>query len=395
MLKKVAIVGASLAGLAAARALRQQSYEGEIIAIGAERHEPYDRPPLSKDFLTGACTAADLALGDDDEDLGVRWRLGTTATRLDPRAGSVHLAGGEEIRVDGVIVATGARARRLPHTGHLANVRTLRTLDDAVALREALLGGGRLVVIGAGFIGAEVAAGARSLGLDVTVVEALPTPLAGPLGAEMGAVCAHLHGDHGVRLLTGTPVAGLAGTDRIEAVELADGTRLPADVVLVGIGAQPNVEWLAGSGLAISGGVVTDTHGATGLPTVVATGDCAASFSPFAGRAVRAEHWTHALEQPAAAVASLLGAPPPRPPAVPYFWSDQYGVRIQFAGHREEGDTVRIVDGDPEQRAFLALYERDGEPVAVLGMNQPKLFTRWRRQLRAPSPIPTAALEPR
>jgi len=391
LVERIAVVGASLAGIAAARALRQQSFAGDIIAIGAERHQPYDRPPLSKAFLTGDCSAADLSLGDDEEDLGIRWRLGTPAARLDPRNRRILLRDGAEIPVDGVIVATGARARRLPHTDGLENVHTLRTLDDAIALRADLRRAERLVVIGAGFIGAEVASSARSLGLDVTVVEALPTPLAGPLGAEMGAVCARLHGDHGVRLLTGTPVARLIGSGRAEAVELADGTRLPADVVLVGIGAQPNVEWLADSGLVISGGVVTDASCATNLPAVVATGDCAVSFSPYAGRAVRSEHWTHAFEQPATAVATLLGSESRTRASHPYFWSDQYGVRIQLAGHREEGDTVRVVEGDPEQRSFLAVYERDGQPVAVLGMNQPKLFTRWRRQLRAPDPVATTA----
>ena len=387
---RIAIVGAALAGFHAARALRRQSFAGEIVVIGAERHRPYDRPPLSKAFLTGDCPVTDLSLEDPDEDLDVRWRLGTPAARLDPANRRVVLDDGEEIRADGVIVATGARARRLPGTDHLANVHTLRTLDDAIALRSALLPGKRLVVIGAGFIGAEVASSARSLGLDVTIVEALPAPLAGPLGAEMGAVCAALHGDHGVRLRTGVPVAGV----KEEAVELADGTLLPADLVLAGIGAQPNVEWLAGSGLEISGGVVTDEAGATNLPAVVATGDCALSYNRHAGRHLRVEHWTHAFEQPAAAVATLLaggsGPPPERPPA-PYFWSDQYGVRIQFAGHREDGDQVRIVEGDPEQRSFLAVYERAGRPVAVLGMNQPKLFTRWRRQLLAPGPLKTAA----
>jgi len=384
---RIAIVGSAVAGFHAARALRRQSFTGEIVVIGAERHRPYDRPPLSKAFLTGACSVTDLALEDPDEDLDVRWRLGTPAARLDPANRRVVLDDGAEIRADGVIVATGARARRLPGADGLAHVHTLRTLDDAIALRTALVPGKRLVVIGAGFIGAEVASSARSLGLDVTVVEALPAPLAGPLGAEMGAVCAGLHGDHGVRLRTGVPVAGLKG----EAVELADGTLLPADLVLAGIGAQPNVEWLAGSGLAISGGVVTDESGATNLPNVVATGDCAMSYNRHAGRHLRVEHWTHAFEQPAAAAATLLGRTPPDRAPAPYFWSDQYGVRIQFAGHREDGDTVRIVEGDPGQRSFLAVYERAGRPVAVLSMNQPKLFTRWRRQLLAPAPVKTAA----
>jgi NADPH-dependent 2,4-dienoyl-CoA reductase/sulfur reductase-like enzyme len=393
VIRSIAVVGASLAGLSAARALRRQSYDGAIIAIGAERHEPYDRPPLSKAFLTGGCAESDLALGDADEDLDIDWRLGAPAVRLDPRNRSVTLADGEEIRVDGVVLATGARARRLPGTEGLAGVHTLRTLDDAVALRADLATAERLVVIGAGFIGAEVASSARSLGLDVTVVEALPTPLAGPLGARMGSVCAALHADHGVRLMTGVGVAGLAGAGRVEAVELADGTRLPADVVVVGIGAQPNVEWLADSGLEIRGGIVTDAACATNVPGVVATGDCAACLNPHTGDVVRSEHWTHALEQPATAVATLLGGNPGnrQQAGVPYFWSDQYGVRIQFAGRRRDDDTVRIIEGDPDQRSFLAVYERDGHPVAVLGMNQSKLFTRWRRQLRTSDPAPACA----
>lgn len=388
MKRRIAVVGASLAGLSAMRALRQQSYDGAVIAIGDERHEPYDRPPLSKAFLTGGCTESDLALRDADEALEIEWRLGTAAVRLDRHSRTVTLADGEEIRVDGAILATGARARQLPGTEGLAGVHTLRTLDDAVGLRAALADAGRLVVIGAGFIGAEVASSARSLGLEVTVVEALPTPLAGALGAQMGSVCAGLHADHGVRLMTGTGVARIIGASRVEAVELMDGTRLAADVVVVGIGAQPNVEWLAGSGLQILGGVVTDAACATNLPGVVATGDCAASFNPHAGGTVRSEHWTHALEQPATAVATLLrGHSGGRQhTAVPYFWSDQYGVRIQFAGHRTDGDPVRIIEGHPDDRSFLAVYERDGRPVAVLGMNQPKLFTRWRRQLCTPDP---------
>jgi 3-phenylpropionate/trans-cinnamate dioxygenase ferredoxin reductase subunit len=388
VIRRIAVVGASLAGLSAIRALRAQSYDGEVIAIGAERHQPYDRPPLSKDFLTGRCAQTDLALQNADEALEIDWRLGAAAVRLDRHRRALTLASGEEIEVDGVILATGARARRLPGTDGLAGVHTLRTLDDAVGLRAALAGAQRLVVIGAGFIGAEVASSARSLGLDVTVVEALPTPLAGPLGAQMGAACAALHADHGVRLITGTGVARITGPGRVQAVELVNGTRLTADVVVVGVGAQPNVEWLAGSGLEIVGGVVTDAACATNLPGVVATGDCAASFSPHAGGIVRSEHWTHALEQPPTAVTTLLAGHSAGQPhtAVPYFWSDQYGVRIQFAGHRRDGDTVRVVEGDPDDRSFLAAYERDGRTVAVLGMNQPKLFTRWRRQLRAPDP---------
>jgi NADPH-dependent 2,4-dienoyl-CoA reductase/sulfur reductase-like enzyme len=383
----VAVVGASLAGLSAARALREQSYDGRIVVIGDEVHAPYDRPPLSKEFLAGTASLDDIALGaPDDEDLGLEWRLSTTAVGLDHLSRSVLLDDGSEIRADGVVLATGARARRLPGSDGLDGVHVLRSLDDAIALRDDLAAGGRLVVIGAGFIGAEVASTARKLGLDVTVVETQPVPLAGPLGADMGAVCAELHADHGTRLLTGTGVAGLVGTGRVEAVELSDGTRLPADVVVVGIGATPNIEWLAHSGVALGNGVLTDARGATHIPGVVAVGDCAAAWSASAERHVRIEHWTNALEQPATAVATLLGAGEPAPTPVPYFWSDQYGARIQFAGSRREGDVARVVEGSCADRSFLVVYERDGHPVAVLGMNQPRLFTRWRRQLRAAVP---------
>ncbi|MBM7805195.1 NADPH-dependent 2,4-dienoyl-CoA reductase/sulfur reductase-like enzyme [Geodermatophilus bullaregiensis] len=387
MTATVAVVGASLAGLSAARALRARSFDGRLVVVGDEPHAPYDRPPLSKDLLAGTSTPDDVALGTAaDEALDLEWRLGTAAVGLDAPTRTVRLADGSEVRADGVVLATGARARRLPGTGGLAGVHVLRTLDDAVALRADLLAGRSLVVIGAGFIGAEVASTARGLGLEVTVVEALPVPLAGPLGPEMGAVCAGLHADHGTRLLTGTGVARLVGSPRVEAVELADGRRLPADVVVVGIGAVPNVEWLAGSGLALADGVVTDAHGATNVPGIVAVGDCAATWSAEAGRPLRSEHWTAALEQPVGAVATLLGEEPAARAPVPYFWSEQYGSRIQFAGHRRDGDAVRVIEGDPGERSFLAVYERDGRPVAVLGMDQPRLFTRWRRQLRAAEP---------
>jgi NADPH-dependent 2,4-dienoyl-CoA reductase/sulfur reductase-like enzyme len=386
----VAVVGASLAGLSAARALREQSYDGRIVVIGDEVHAPYDRPPLSKEFLAGTASLDDIALGaPDDDDLGLEWRLGTAAVGLDRLSRSVLLDDGTQIRADGVVLATGARARRLPGSEGLGGVHVLRSLDDAIALRDDLATAGRLVVIGAGFIGAEVASTARTLGLEVTVVETQPVPLAGPLGADMGAVCAGLHADHGTRLLVGTGVAGLVGTGRVEAVELTDGTRLPADVVVVGIGAVPNVEWLADSGVALGNGVLTDARGATNTPGVVAVGDCAATWSVPAERHVRIEHWTNALEQPATVAATLLGAGEPAPTPVPYFWSDQYGARIQFAGSRREGDVARVVEGSCADRSFLVVYERDERPVAVLGMNQPRLFTRWRRQLRSAVPTPS------
>jgi NADPH-dependent 2,4-dienoyl-CoA reductase/sulfur reductase-like enzyme len=387
-MRTVAVIGGSLAGLAAARALREHGFDGRVIVVGGEERLPYDRPPLSKEFLAGKIGAEDLALTTDaDADLDLDWYLGAPATGLDVRGGSVVLASGRRIEADGVVLATGARARPFPGA-RLAGVHTLRSLDDAVALRDELLAGGRLVVIGAGFIGAEVASTARDLGVEVTVIESDPLPLGGVLGPELGAACTALHEDNGVRLITGSAVTGLVGTDRVQGVRLAGGRSEPADVVVVGIGALPNIEWLAGSGIDHDHrGVWTDAGGATNIPQVVAAGDCTFSHCPYAGLELRQEHWTNALQQPVAAVETLLGVPlaTGRPPA-PYFWSDQYGARLQFAGHRLPDDTVEIVEGEVDSRRFVAGYRRRGELVAVFAMNQPKLFGKWRRQLVAPAP---------
>lgn len=386
----ITVVGASLAGLSTVRALRAEGYDGGIVVVGEERHTPYDRPPLSKDFLKGAIDAGALALGDADEyaDLDVQWLLGERAVRLDPATRSVVLAGGRQVRSDGVVVATGASPRTLPGTDGLTGVHTLRTLDDAEALRAELLDGSpRVVVIGAGFIGAEVASTARLLGLDVTVVEALDIPLERQLGREMGLVCSALHGDHGVRLLCGTGVAGLVGTGRVTGVRLADGHVLPADVVVVGVGVRPNTDWLAGSGVRLDDGVVCDTDCSTDVPGVVAVGDVARCPNPFTGRHARIEHWSNATEQARTAARTLLtGVPAPAPLTAPYFWSDQYQVRIQVAGYVAPGAEPEIVEGDVDSRTFTAVYRREGIPVAVLSLNQPKFFNRVRRTL-----VPAAA----
>ncbi|BBC29854.1 Pyridine nucleotide-disulfide oxidoreductase [Streptomyces graminofaciens] len=379
------MVGASLAGLSAARSLRKQGYDGRLVVIGDEPHRPYDRPPLSKEFLAGEVGEADLVLETDGEDLRAEWLLGTRATGLDARERAVRLADGREIRADGFVIATGAAARRLPGSDGLAGVHVLRTLDDALALRDELARGGRLVVIGGGFIGAEVASTAYALGLDVTVIEAAPTPLAGPLGADMGTIVSGLHTDHGVRLLCGVGVKGLSGESRVDAVLLEDGRTIPADIVVVGVGARPCVEWLEGSGVTLDNGVKCGADGRSSLAGVVAVGDCANWYDPRAGAHRRVEHWTGALERPAVAVATLLagGAVESGVPRPPYFWSDQYGVKIQFAGHSVGADSVTIEEGAADDRNVLAVYRRAGEPVAVLGMNQPRLFTRWRKQLAA------------
>ncbi|MEU2620721.1 FAD-dependent oxidoreductase [Streptomyces sp. NPDC007157] len=381
-MRTVAVVGASLAGLSAARSLRQRGYDGRLVVIGDEPHRPYDRPPLSKEFLAGTLGEADLALERDDEELRAEWLLGARATGLDRAGRAIRLADGREVRADGVVVATGAAARTLPGTEGLAGVHVLRTLDDARGLRDDLARGGRLVVIGGGFVGAEVASTAYALGLDVTVIEAAPTPLAGPLGPAMGAVVSALHADHGVRLLCGVGVKGLSGERQVSAVLLEDGRSVPADTVVVGVGARPCVEWLEGSGVALDNGVKCGADGRTSVAGVVAVGDCANCYDPHTGGHRRVEHWTGALERPAAAVAALLayGATQPGVPRPPYFWSDQYGVKIQFVGHAAGADEVTVEEGSTDDRSFLAVYRRAGRPVAVLGMNQPRLFTRLRKQ---------------
>jgi NADPH-dependent 2,4-dienoyl-CoA reductase/sulfur reductase-like enzyme len=383
--RTVAVVGASLAGLSAARSLRKQGYDGRLVVIGDELHRPYDRPPLSKEFLAGTLGETELSLEAGDEDLRAEWLLGTRATGLDRTDRAVRLADGREVRADGIVIATGAAARTLPGSEGLAGVHTLRTLDDARALRDELARGGRLVVIGGGFIGAEVASTAYALGLDVTVVEVAPTPLAAPLGETMGAVVSALHTDHGVRLLCGVGVKGLSGESRVDAVLLEDGRSVPADIVVVGVGASPNVEWLAGSGVELDNGVKCGADGRTTLAGVVAVGDCANWYDPRAGHHRRVEHWTGARERPDAAIATLLagGAVEPGVPRPPYFWSDQYGVKIQFVGHAAAADSVTVEAGTTDDRDVLAVYRRAGDPVAVLGMNQPRLFMRWRKQLAA------------
>ncbi|MES4892862.1 FAD-dependent oxidoreductase [Streptomyces sp. NPDC096012] len=383
-MRTVTVVGASLSGLYAARELRAQGFDGRLVVVGEEPHRPYDRPPLSKDFLTGRVDEEQLALTDSEETaaLDAEWLLGVRARGLDTRGRAVLLGDGRTVSTDGVVIATGAAARRLPGD-RLTGVHTLRTLDDARALRGGLTRGPRrVVVIGGGFIGAETASSCARLGHAVTVVEAAPLPLVPQLGARMAAVCAALHRRGGVELVTATGVAGLCGTATVTGVRLTDGRTLPADLVIVGVGARPNTAWLTGSALAVPDGVQCDEGCVTALPQVVAVGDVARVGG------TRSEHWTSATEQPRVAVANLLaGRTRDTVRTVPYFWSDQYGVRIQFAGRHRDGDTVHIAEGEitgglPGETGFLARYERDGRTVAVLGVDRTRPFARARRELR-------------
>ncbi|MBC2639196.1 MULTISPECIES: NAD(P)/FAD-dependent oxidoreductase [unclassified Rhodococcus (in: high G+C Gram-positive bacteria)] len=380
----VVVLGASLAGLSAVRALREKGYAGRLVVAGSEQSLPYDRPPLSKEFLTGEVTDEDLLLmNSDDDTLDVEWRMNSTATGLVRAPDGSHRVtfdDGSHLDADAVIAATGARARTLPGHSGLTGVHTLRSVDDARALRNSLATARNLVIVGAGFIGAEVASSAAGMSLAVTVVEASPTPLAGPLGTELGAICAGQHAAHGVRLLTGAVVDDLLGDGAVEAVRLGDGTVLPADVVVVGIGAVPNVEWACDSELLIDDGFLTDSSCRTNVPGVYAIGDCARSFDDAHAVHHRSEHWSNAVAQ-AATVAHTIMATPSGPAAIPYFWSHQYGKMLQFAGTRHSTDEVRFVDGDPGAGSFVATYDRDGDTVGVFAMNNPRLFTRYKKQL--------------
>ncbi|MEU7481226.1 FAD-dependent oxidoreductase [Lentzea sp. NPDC042327] len=366
-MRTIAIIGASLAGLRSAQALRRQGFDGRVVVVGDEVHLPYDRPPLSKDFLLGKCEAVPLADQEDLDELGAEWRLGVRATGLS--AGEVSLSDGTTVAADGFVIATGGVARTMPGT------HVLRTLDDATRLRDAFAGAQHVGIIGAGFIGAEIASSARALGKEVTVVEALPTPLTRVLGPEMGAACGQLHGDHGSTLITGVNVESV-NVDG--GIKLADGRLVGADVVVAGIGARPATDWLAGGPVDLNNGVACDAGGVTNLRNVVAVGDVA----NCAGH--RAEHWTSATEQAQVAVRNLLAGETVATHANGgYVWSDQYGVRIQFAGRAT--NVVRVEDGSIEDRKFVATYRDDRDEDAVVGvlaMSNARLFTRFRRDLR-------------
>ena len=362
-----------------------------MIIVGDERHAPYDRPPLSKQFLAGLWDVERIHHHAPDalDTLGLEFRLGHRAASLDTSAQRVAFEDGSELGYDGLIVATGARARHLPGTEGVAGVFTLRTLDDCLAIRERLAAageGGRVVVIGAGFIGLEVAATCHGLGAAITVAEALETPMARVLGAEMGAACAELHRREGVEIRTGVGVAEVAtGVDGSAplVVRLSDGSDLAADLVVVGIGIEPELDWLRDSGLTLDDGVLCSEtlHAAD---RIVAAGDVARWFHRSSDRAVRVEHWTHAAESGAAAARNLLAGPAAVPyDPVPFFWSDQYRTKIQMIGLPDPADEVVVVSGTLEEGKLVALYRRGDRLAGALAFSQPRQLMGYRPLLAA------------
>ncbi|MET8626932.1 FAD-dependent oxidoreductase [Kitasatospora sp. NPDC004669] len=364
---QVVVVGAGLAGAQCALKLRQGGWRGRITLVGEEPHAPYDRPPLSKDVLLGKADATTLDI--DYGQLGIELLTGRRATGLTP--GVLHTDGGD-LPYDSLVIATGAVPRVLPgaERAHL-----LHTLDDALALRALLRPGLRLVLVGAGWIGAEVSTAARQAGCEVTVVEAGPAPVPGALPSEVGSAMAAWYAEAGVELRCGVGVAAVEPG----AVLLADGSHLPADEVVVGVGARPATGWLADSGIELdgTGAVVVDEALRTGLPGVFAAGDCVSYPSARSGLRLAVQHWDHALQSGEAAAAAVLGADAAYDP-VPYFWSEQFGRMVQYAGRHAEGDEL-LWRGSPQDASWSVLWLRDGVPSALLAVDRPRDLTQGRK----------------
>jgi 3-phenylpropionate/trans-cinnamate dioxygenase ferredoxin reductase component len=395
-MQRVVIVGASLAGLRAAQALRKRNFAGSITLIGKEPHLAYDRPPLSKQLLSGEWPADKLFFHkrEKHDTLELEQRLGVPARKLDTDRNEVELENGERVPYDGLIIATGARTRQLAAAEGLAGVHCLRTLDDALAIRAALEQRPKLVIIGAGFIGLEVAASARKLGIDVAVVEPQPLPLLGPLGAAAANSVLELHRGHGVAFHLARTVKAVQGAGRVERLILDDGTELPCDLLVVGIGVDPDTDWLQGSGVALEargGGVICDATLATSVPNIVAAGDVVRWPNAGAQERVTVPHWSNAVEQGNAAATRLLDGAAAAPFAhMPYFWSDQYDRKLQSAGAVRGTDQFELVQGSLEAASFVGLYARDGRLTGALSSNAPAAFLRARKLIAQATPLSEA-----
>jgi 3-phenylpropionate/trans-cinnamate dioxygenase ferredoxin reductase component len=368
--KTFLIVGASLAGAKAAETLRAEGFDGRIVLVGAEHDRPYERPPLSKEYLRGEAGREKVYVHDEGfyAEQDIELRLGRTAVSLNASADEVALDDGERLRYDRLLLATGAEPRRLPLPGaELDGVVYLRTVEDSDALRERLDRGGHVVVVGAGWIGAEVAASARQRGLDVTVLDPLSVPLERVLGTEMGAVYRDVHADQGVKLLMGTGVEGFEGGDAVQRVRTSDGRTLDCDFVVVGVGVQPRSQLAAQAGLAVGDGILVDEHLQTSAPGVFAAGDVAGAEHPFYGERVRVEHWANALHQGPVAARNMLGRGEAFD-SLPYFFSDQYDVGMEYTGFARHWDRV-VIRGDLAAREFIAFWMVEDRVVAGMNVN--------------------------
>jgi 3-phenylpropionate/trans-cinnamate dioxygenase ferredoxin reductase component len=387
------VVGASLAGGSAVVRLRQDGFDGRVILIGAENHYPYERPPLSKAFLRGEVAFEEALLQPVSfyRDNDVEVRFATRATAVDLGSKTVTLHDGEELRWDGLLLATGARNRRLPIPGlDLPGVYDLRSVHDAERIRAEMEPGKRVVIGGMGFIGSEVAASLRRSGLEVTAIDGGKVPLGRVLGEDIGAVLADVHRENGVTLYFDDRVDSFEGADRVHTVVTGTGLRLDCDFAVVGLGVEPNVELGAEAGLKVDNGIVVDQFCKTSAEGVYAAGDMANHFHPVFGRSIRVEHWQNAIRQGSAAGANMMGRAEPYAD-IPWFWSDQYDVNLQYAGFHTEWDEL-VVRGSLKDRSFVAFYVKDGTVQAVLAMNQGHTITEAMELIKRRAPVDPKAL---
>ena len=383
--KGVVIVGGGLAATRTAEQLRKAEYAGPVTIVSDEAHLPYDRPPLSKDVLHADLDDTTLKPAEFYSENNITLRLGSAAVSLDTVARTLTLADGSVLGYDDLVIATGLVPKRIPSFPDLEGIRVLRSLDEALALRTHAATARHAVIIGAGFIGCEVAASLRKLGVDVVLVEPQPAPLASVLGEQVGNLVTRLHRAEGVDVRTGIGVAEVRGENgQVNTVVLSDGSELAADLVVVGIGSRPATDWLEGSGVEVDNGVICDEAGRTSAAGVWALGDIA-SWRDATGHQARVEHWSNVAEQARVVVPRMLGQEPPSVIVVPYFWSDQYDVKIQCLGEPEATDIVHLVEDDG--RKFLAYYERDGVVAGVVGGGMPGKVMKSRAKIASGAPI--------
>ncbi len=380
----IVIVGGGLAAARTAEQLRRSEYTGPVTIVSDEVHLPYDRPPLSKEVLRKEVDDTALKPREWYDENDITLRLGSAATGLDTREQTVTLADGTVLGYAELVIATGLVPRRIPAFPDLEGIRVLRSFDESLALREHASAARHAVVVGAGFIGCEVAASLRGVGVDVVLVEPQPQPLAAVLGEQIGELVARLHRDEGVDVRLDVGVTEVRGEGHVDTVVLTDGTELPADLVVVGIGSRPATEWLDGSGIEVDNGVLCDEAGRTSAPNVWALGDVASWRDPL-GHQARVEHWSNVADQARVVVPAMLGQDVPSIAVVPYFWSDQYDVKIQCLGEPQATDIVHMIEDDG--RKFLAYYERDGVLVGVVGGGLPGKVMKARAKIAAGAPI--------